>query len=171
MPLELLRERGADTIEHPGGTLLDHLVRVAARLESYGAAPGLQTAGLMHAAYSTDGFDRALLTLDERPLLVSVIGAEAEQLVYRYGATDRVPFYRQLGQPLVVWTDRFTQGGLTLDPPEVASLVELTVANELDVLEHLGVAATAALLELLSRARPAMSAAAWADVTRSLDSS
>jgi hypothetical protein len=166
--LELLRQRGADLIDHPGGTLLDHLVRVQERLRSYGAPVDLQLAGLTHAAYSTDGFDTALLTRDERPLLTEAIGAAAEMLAYRYAATDRVPLYRQLGQPLVVWTDRFTRSGITLDPADVAPLVELTVANELDVLEHLGVAANDALREMFTRARPVMSAGAWADVERAL---
>jgi hypothetical protein len=166
--LELLRQRGADAIDHPGGTLLAHLERVADRLRGYGASADLQLAGLMHAAYSTDGFDTALMTRDERPLLTGIIGPAAETVVYRYAATDRVPFYRQLGQPLVVWTDRFTRSGITLDPVDVAPLVELTVANELDVLAHLGVTPNDALRDLLTRARPAMSAGAWADVTRLL---
>jgi hypothetical protein len=169
--LELLQQRGAGAIEHPGGTLLGHLVRVEQRLRSYGASQDLLLAGLTHAAYSTDGFDTALLHVTERQLLEAAIGPDAEELVYRYGATDRVPFYRQLGQPLVVWTDRFTNSGLTFDPADVAPLVELTVANELDVLEHLDVTPSDALRDLFTRARPAMSAGAWADVTRTLDSS
>jgi hypothetical protein len=108
------------------------------------------------------------MTRDERPALASVIGDAAEQLVYRYAATDRVAFYRQLGQPLVVWTDRFTRSGVTFDPSDVAPLVELTVANELDVLEHLDVAPSEALRELFTRARPAMSTAAWTDLSRVL---
>lgn len=163
-PLQLLTVRGAGRLEHPGGTLLDHLVRVSDRLASYGAGPELVAAGLTHAAYSTDGYDTALLAVEERGLLRQAIGAEAEQLVYRYAATDRVPFFRQLGQPLVVWTDRFTRSGVTLDPVDVAPLVELTVANELDVLEHLDVAPNEALRDLLTRARGALSAGAWADV-------
>jgi hypothetical protein len=169
--LELLRQRGAALIDHPGGSLLDHLVRVQERLSGYGASEALQLAGLMHAAYSTDGFDTALLTREERPVLTQAIGEAAETIVYRYAATDRVPFYRQLGQPLVVWTDRFTRSGITFDPADVAPLVELTVANELDVLEHLGVAPDDAFLDLFTRARPAMSTRAWADVTRTLESS
>jgi hypothetical protein len=169
--LELLQRRGAGAIEHPGGTLLAHLVRVSERLRAYGASEDLQLAGLMHAAYSTDGFDTALLTRDERPLLVDVIGEAAETIVYRYAATDRLPFYRQLGQPLVVWTDRFTRSGITFDPTDVAPLVELTVANELDVLEHLEVPPNEALRDLFARARPAMSTRAWADVTRTLEPS
>jgi hypothetical protein len=166
-PLELLTDRGAAQVAHPGGTLLDHLVRVSARLASYGAPSDLVAAGLVHAAYSTDGFDTALLPLTDRPLLSEVVGAPAEDLVYRYAATDRVPFYRQLGQPLVVWTDRFTQVSVTLDPADVAPLVELTVANELDVVLHAPEVRAEygpSLWALLSRAREAMSAPAWSDV-------
>ena len=167
----MLQARGADQIEHPGGTLLHHLVRVSARLAGWAAPPEMIAAGLMHAAYSTDGFDTALLTVDERPLLRDVIGTAAEELVYRYGATDRRPFYRQLGQGMVVWTDRFTGSSVTLDPPDVAPLVELTVANELDVVEHapdLREEYGEALLALFTRARPAISDAAWADVEQTL---
>ncbi|MCU1594722.1 MAG: hypothetical protein JWO12_2114 [Frankiales bacterium] len=170
-PLDLLEERGAGEIAHPGGTLLDHLVRVGQRLDGYGASPMLQVAGLTHAAYSTDGFDTALLTLDERPVLRDAIGVEAEELVYLYAASDRVPFYRQLGQPLLVWTDRFTRSSVTKDPAEIAPLIELTVANELDVVEHapdVRAEYGASLLALFTRARGVMSAAAWADVERTL---
>lgn len=170
-PIELLVQRGAGDIAHPGGTLLGHLQRVADRLASYGAGPSLVAAGLMHAAYSTDGFDTALLALDERPLLQSVVGEQTEALVYRYGATTRLPLYRQLGQPLVVWTDRFTGASVTLDPAEVAPLVELTVANELDVVEHsptLPDGFVASLRGLFARAGALLSEPARDDIARAL---
>jgi hypothetical protein len=126
------------------------------------------TAGFLHAAYSTDGYDVALLSVDERSVLRDVIGSAAEELVYRYGATTRALFYRQLGQSLVVWTDRFTGASLTLDPVDVAPLVELTVANELDVVlfaDAVPDGYRASLLGLLTRARSHMSDLAWEDVT------
>ncbi len=141
-------------------------MRVEARLASYGAGPVLRSAGLVHAAYGTDGFDTALLGWDERELLASIVGPQVEALVHRYCATDRRPFYRQLGEPLVVWTDRLTGASVTLDPADVAPLVELTVANELDVVEHSPDTREefgAALRGLFDRARPSMSPAAWAD--------
>ncbi len=156
---------------HPGGTLLAHLVRVADRLATYGMDEQLQLAGLTHAAYSTDGFDTALLDTDERALLVAAIGADAEDLAYRYGATDRRPFYRQLDQALVVWTDRFTGRSITLDPADVAPLVTLTVANELDVIEQseqLRQQYGASLATLFLRARPVLPDGAWADVVQTL---
>jgi len=166
-PLELLEQRGAGRLAHPGGTLLGHLVRVEARLASYGASSALRAAGLTHAAYGTDGFDPALLDVAERPLLSAAVGPEAEELVYRYGATERTPFYPQLDQRLVVWTDRFTGTSVTLDPADVAPLVELTVANELDVVEQspeIRAQYGDALRALFDRARGVMSDAAWADV-------
>lgn len=78
----LLRTRGADSIDHPGGTLLAHLVRVASLLAEWGADDDVQLAGLCHAAYGTDGFGVALLGLDERALVIEAIGQNAEALVY-----------------------------------------------------------------------------------------
>jgi len=166
-----LTERGADRIAHPGGTLLAHLVRVADRLGTYSADEQLQLAGLTHAAYSTDGFDTALLDTNERALLVEAIGTQAEALVYRYGATDRRAFYRQLDQRLVVWTDRFTGRSVTLDPPDVAPLMTLTVANELDVIEQseqLREQYGTSLADLFIRARAVLPDGAWADVVQTL---
>ena len=163
-PVELLVARGADRIPDLGGSLLDHLHRVAHRLSSYGASPALVAAGLTHAVYGTEGFEGALLAVDERELLREAVGAEAEEIVYRYAATVRGPFYRQLGQPLVVWTDRFTGASVTLDPPDVAPLVEITVANEVDTVLSSGEAPDPGMRAVLARARGVMSDAAWADV-------
>ena len=55
-----LAERGAAQVAHPGGNLLEHLARTAARLQSWGAAPELVAAGACHAAYGTAGFPSAL---------------------------------------------------------------------------------------------------------------
>ncbi|WP_394840756.1 alpha/beta hydrolase [Pendulispora brunnea] len=133
--LAFLRVHGADTIEHPGGTLLGHLVRTARRLESWGASPTWVTAGLCHATYGTDGFPRALLTPDRRHELADLIGPEAETIVYAYGCCDRrhgLP----LGDPRGEMRDRFT--GTLFRPGEetLRAIVELTCANEIDVLEH-----------------------------------
>lgn len=53
-----LREHGAATIDHPGGTLYAHLGRVHDRLGALGHGPDVRLAGLTHAVYGTDGFDR-----------------------------------------------------------------------------------------------------------------
>ena len=127
-PLALLRDHGADE------ALLDHHERVAARLASWGCPDTVVTAGLVHGAYSTEGYDRATLSLDERHLLRAVVGRAAEELAYRFCATEPRALLRQLGQPVVVWTDRFTRKGVTLDPEDVRPLLVLLAANELDAL-------------------------------------
>src|SRR3954451_7818026 len=104
----LLLVRGADKLDHAGGTLYVHLHRVANRLASLGASDTLVLAGLAHAAYGTDGFPTHLFDWQtERPGLESVIGPEAELLVYRYGACYRETSWRDLSEHRTV-TDRFT---------------------------------------------------------------
>ncbi|WP_207938683.1 DUF6817 domain-containing protein [Actinomadura darangshiensis] len=158
-----LRTRGADGIDHPGGTLLAHLGRVRTLLAEWGAAGDVQLAGLCHAAYGTDGFDVALLPPDERPVLAEVIGPEAEALVYLYGGCDRGRTYPELARPVVTFTDRF--GGGRHVPPEsdLRAFMEITAANELDVVRHnceLADRHGAALAALFDRTRRHLSAPA-----------
>ena len=156
--------RGAGRLSHPGGTLYEHLVRVAALLADWGADADLQAAGLCHACYGTAGYDHALLSLDERPALRALAGARAESLVYLYGSCDRAVVYPTLKEPgPVSFRDRFT--GRTHMPPErdVRAFTELTAANELDIQRHdPGAAARygAALQQLFAGARPRLTDAA-----------
>ena len=132
---ELLRSRGAEAIDHPGGTLYAHLERVQQRLARLGASPMLQMAGRAHAVYGTDGFDVRLLALDERHLLAEIAGPDAEQLVYRYGACDRDRTWTALADSGRIW-DRFTGDCHELDPERLRAFADLSIVNELDVAEH-----------------------------------
>lgn len=132
----LLLVRGADELEHAGGSLYVHLHRVAKRLTTLGASDTLVLAGLAHAAYGTDGFPTHLFDWQtERPVLEAVIGSEAEQLVYRYGACDRETTWRDLAEHRTV-TDRFTGTSEELSTADLRDFVDLTIVNELDVLDH-----------------------------------
>lgn len=135
---ELLLQRGAASIAHPGGTLFAHLCRVAAILNSWGAGQDLEAAGLCHACYGTDGFSTSILGLDERPVLVDCIGEEGEAIVYLYASCDRSAVYPRLGGPnRSLFTDRFTGVSSPMDEQSMRSFMELTAANELDlVLAH-----------------------------------
>jgi hypothetical protein len=132
---ELLRARGAETIDHPGGTLYAHLERVQQRLASLGRSTHLQLAGRAHAVYGTDGFDVALLALEERPLLAEVAGADVERVVYRYAACDRAKTWRELSRTGEVW-DRFTGATERLAPEDLREFADLSIVNELDVAEQ-----------------------------------
>lgn len=159
----LLLAKGADRVEHPGGTLLAHLRRVHAVLGDWGARPELRLAGLCHAFYGTDGFATALGARTRREELSRVIGAEAERLVYLYASCDRSRSYPHLVSPDGPFTDRFT--GTALRPPAAdrRDFAELTVANELDVMAaspELRAAHGDSLAELFTAWRPLLSPSA-----------
>jgi hypothetical protein len=106
---KLLRDRGANHIDHPGGNLLDHVERVGKLLRAWGADEDVQLTGLSHACYGTADFARFLLGLEERPLLAEIIGERAEAWVYLYASCDREVVYSNLANlgPLH-FQDRFT---------------------------------------------------------------
>ncbi|MFF0468565.1 DUF6817 domain-containing protein [Micromonospora zamorensis] len=130
-----LRQRGAEQITHPGGNLYAHLCRVSERLAVLGCGSDVQVAGLTHAVYGTDGFDLALLDRADRAVLRDLVGTDAEELVYLYGACDRERSWRELAQTGQVF-DRFAHQVRTPDAAQLRSLVDLSIVNELDVLEQ-----------------------------------
>jgi hypothetical protein len=130
-----LRERGAESIEHPGGTLYAHLGRVHDRLGALGHDPQVQLAGLAHAVYGTDGFDRTLLDVADRAVLRELVGERAEALIHLYGACDRSRTWRALPDTLQVW-DRFTGGAHVLTSEQGGPFTDLSVVNELDLAEQ-----------------------------------
>ncbi|RBY79350.1 hypothetical protein DQ239_06875 [Blastococcus sp. TF02-09] len=167
----LLLERGAGDIQHPGGTLSDHLSRVQQRLAQLGAPEAVQLAARAHAVYGTDGFDVTLLGLEERPLLAGIIGDDAEQLVYRYGACDRDRTWDALADTGRVW-NRFTSDSEVLDQDQLRAFTDLSIVNELDIAEQ-----SAEFLDrhgdyfrrLTSSWAPVLSEAVLADARRVLD--
>ena len=162
----LLEDLGAAGIPHPGGTLLAHLRRVQARLAAWNARPALQLAGLCHAFYGTDGFPTALLPLDRRGELVRAIGAEAESIVYFYGACDRKATYPTLADQGGDVRDRFTGRCHTPDLRLRRDFAEITAANELDLADHdpaFRERYGADLFALFTRFRPLLSDPAWND--------
>jgi hypothetical protein len=132
---QFLRERGAAEIVHPGGRLLDHLVRTHDLLADWGAPQALALAGLCHAVYGTDGFPRALVPVADRPMVQQLVGVEAEAIIYLYGSCDRAATYPGLGLggPRAVFVDRFTGTEQVVERPEIEAFALLSVANELDV--------------------------------------
>jgi hypothetical protein len=163
--LDLLVERGARDIDHPGGTLLQHLHRVGSLLEQWGATIEVQTAGLCHACYGTDGFAPALLSLRERAVLQARVGATVEAWVYLHASCDRAFVYRELATvgPLR-FRDRFTGETSVIDDDDAAVLAELTAANELDIVTanpEWGAEIGPELFSLMRSARHRLSAPAW----------
>ncbi len=169
---EFLLACGTDRLEHPGGTLYEHLARVAALLAEWGAEEVLQYAGLCHACYGTDGYGEVLLSVADRAELAALIGTRAESLVYLYGSCDRRATYPRLADPAPVpFRDRFTGRVVTPVELDIRAFLELTAANELDVVQHNPAIASqhgAALLRLFTCARRRLSDAAWLSCTKLL---
>lgn len=159
-----LTDHGAEQIPHPGGTLLAHLNRVADVLAQWGAESDIQLAGLCHATYGTDGFDRSLLDLSERQQLSDVVGERTEALIYLYASCDRSAVYPRLDSPPVLFRDRFTGNEFEPADGDLRAFMEITVANELDVMAYNAELAAQhgdALYGLFERSRKLLSDAAW----------
>jgi hypothetical protein len=163
--LLFLRDHGAERIAHPGGSLYDHLRRVAATLAGWGAGEDVRRAGLCHATYGTDGFATALLDVRERAALRAPAGERAERLGYLYGSLDRGVTYPRLGDPEVLVRDRFTGAEHVPSEVDIRAVVEITAANELDVVAHNAELAARhgdALRRLFERCRARLSESAQA---------
>lgn len=135
--LRFLLEHGADTIDHPGGKLFDHLLRTAVTLAEWGAPDELVAAGLSHAVYGTDGFPVALTSVEGRAQVTALLGAPAEAIVYTYCASERAVTWKAPvdGGP-VPYRDRFTGETRTLNAAEASEYWTLTAANELDLVDR-----------------------------------
>ncbi|MGW3246188.1 DUF6817 domain-containing protein [Streptomyces sp. NPDC001070] len=164
---DFLRGAGAGGTPHPGGTLLEHLLRVRRLLADWGADTAVQAAGLCHAAYGTDGFDHPLLDRSGRAVLRGLIGDRAESLVHLYASCDRATVYPRLraarADGAVLFRDRFTGREHTPAAADLRAFAEITAANELDVLAHnadLAVRHGPALHRLFDRCRDLLSASA-----------
>jgi hypothetical protein len=167
-----LARHGAAGMPHPGGTLLAHLHRVRDLLAGWGAERDVRTAGLCHATYGTDGFGPVLLPPTDRAPLAELVGVRVEGLVHLYASCDRGVVYPRLGRedPLR-FRDRFTGGEHVPAEPDLRAFLEITAANELDVLAHNAELAErhgAGLYRLLTRAGALLSPAARDAVARQL---
>jgi hypothetical protein len=132
--LSKLHELGAHQLQHLNGDLAQHLKGTYELLREWGNSEPVCLAGLFHAVYGTAGFPAALLSLDKRSDIAAVIGDEAEELVYLYGACDRDYTYSKLiSHEEPNYRNRFTQESFSLPRLLLASFCELTLANELEI--------------------------------------
>jgi pimeloyl-ACP methyl ester carboxylesterase len=164
-----LTRSGADSIRHPGGTLARHLDRTGDTLRAWGAPPPLVDAGRLHAAYGTDGFLPSLATGTARAKVEAVVGSDAETVIDSYCRCDRDRSYPTWHTDAPVMNDRHTGEWEPLSNDMRLALMELTVANELDVLEHDPAMAArfgAALLRLFALWRPFLTDGAKAAIAR-----
>jgi hypothetical protein len=133
-----LKELGVGEFEHLNGNLEEHLLGTYRLLARWNNPKFVCAAGLYHAAYGTQpmkamGIPHNEYSPSDRPKIRKVIGSRAEGLVYLYGACDRDHFYPQIGANAPTIRDRFTGTETVLTPQTLANLLELTMANELEI--------------------------------------
>ncbi len=132
-----LEALGAKTLGHVNGSLIAHLEGTYQYLKTWGNRQELCVAGLYHAVYSTHGYQHQLVTLDQRDLIIQIIGIEAESIVYHFSACDRHHLYSRIGrEEPVLFLDRFLHKTKKLEHRLLCDLLELTIANELEIARH-----------------------------------
>ena len=133
-PFQALAALGAGDFAHLNGSLERHFTSVHALLEQWGADETLCRAGLFHAVYGTAGFTAAMVSLDQRSKIADIIGADAEQIAYRYCSCDRSIVWPQIGgSSPVIFRDRFTDEQSDIDASDLSLFCELTCANEIEI--------------------------------------
>jgi len=165
-PFEVLQSLGAGEFAHLNGSLAAHLRSTESLLKSWGARDALCRAGLFHAVYGTSAFEASLAPVADRATIAGLLGKEAEQLAYLYGACNRGAFYPRIGGPLQRrFVDRFVQQEYEIPIADLADLCELTLANELEIAsqsEAFRAQHGAALLALFERMRGLVSEVGFA---------
>jgi hypothetical protein len=131
---ERLAALGAGEFAHVAGTLAPHLRETAALLARWGNREALCMAGLYHAVYGTAGIHGALVAPAQRAVIADAIGAEAEAIVYLYGACDRDAFHPRIGTPHEArFVDRFSGSEYPISQSALDDFCELTIANEFEL--------------------------------------
>ena len=80
--IEFLKKIGADKVNHGEGTLLEHLINTSKRLRDMGCEDFVQDAGLFHSVYGTVYFRPDAGLIDDRQVVIDLIGEQAEEIAY-----------------------------------------------------------------------------------------
>lgn len=131
--LKALENINQKELLHVNGELIFHLQNTYSYLSSWGNREALCIAGLYHAVYSTDGYEKQLIDISHRSKIIDLIGIEAENIVYYYAACDRNYFYSRIGNKNLFYRNRFTEAENSLELQLFCDLLELTFANELEI--------------------------------------
>ncbi|MEO7426098.1 MAG: DUF6817 domain-containing protein [Fibrobacteria bacterium] len=136
--LSALKELGVGEFAHLNGSLETHLLGTYELLREWNNPGYVCDAGLYHAVYGTQPMERLGIPHKEyspsdRPKIREIIGEESEQLVYFYAACDRDFFYPQIGSSMAQYRDRFTGNKLELPLDKLKGMLEITMANELEI--------------------------------------
>jgi hypothetical protein len=136
--VHLLEELGAGARPHSGGTLLGHLLGTRDLLARWTCDEATCQAGLFHSVYATDHYRLALLNEQDRPRLVAVIGARAEELVHLFAIMDRQRFLADATGPVESVLDRRSSQRRHVGPAATNALCHILAANWVEQHERVG---------------------------------
>lgn len=86
---DYLISAGAASVSHSGLTLWDHLSGVHRILQACGSHEYVCTAGLFHSIYGTQAFKTATIDISRRSEIQTLIGEQAECLVWAFCTLPR----------------------------------------------------------------------------------
>jgi hypothetical protein len=100
--IDFLKSLGADKVKHGEETLLKHLIRTHDILHKLGEDQFLLDAGLFHSVYGTAYFMPEGGLLDNRKVVIDLIGEQAEEIVYWFCilVNPRLPEINKFEEPL-----------------------------------------------------------------------
>jgi hypothetical protein len=87
--IDFLKSIGSDKVNHAGKNLLEHLIGTSEKLKELGAKLYLQDAGLFHSVYGTTYFMPDQGLVDDRQIVIDLIGKQAEEIAYWFCILDK----------------------------------------------------------------------------------
>ena len=127
--LKLLDRVPVEDMEHFGRPFKEHLIGTHDLLDRWRNSAIVCLAGLFHSVYGTRTFPTAALSTESRDDVRSLIGEEAEALVFVFGMSDRRHLLLENHAPPYCWVDHRTGEQAEIDEKFLNSLVEMEVAN------------------------------------------
>jgi len=80
---------GAEAVKHSGRNLWTHLLNVYDLLKQHGYRQEICSAGGLHSIFGTNAFNKQMLNLDQRQIVVNLIGLEATGYVELFHSVKR----------------------------------------------------------------------------------
>jgi hypothetical protein len=100
--IDFLKSIGSDKVPHSSKTLLDHLIGTHDILQGWGKEQIVLDAGLFHSVYGTAKFMPNKGLVDNRQVIIDLIGDQAEEIVHWFCIIvfPRIPEMEKFKDPL-----------------------------------------------------------------------
>jgi len=131
--LKQISNKDLNLFNHSDKSLADHLIGTYEILSEWEVENYIALAGLCHSVYGTESYTKNTVPLTDRSNVQSVIGIEAEKLVYYFGCHNKASLWVNLDKSEAYKiTDRFTEKEINITLQDLKDLVTITLANWLE---------------------------------------